>query len=114
MHELSITQALLEQVLRHAHQAEAQTVREIHISIGRLSSVVDESVQFYWPLIAKDTIAADARLIFHRIPARFLCAGCGRGFLFEEQRDYICPHCNSLDVTLESGEGLRLDSIEID
>lgn len=114
MHELSLTQALLEQVLHHAESAGAARVKEIHVSIGQLSSIVDDSVQFYWPLVAQDTIAAEARLIFQRIPARFLCIACGQPFLFHEQRDYICPHCGSLDVMLEPGDTLQLDSIEIE
>lgn len=114
MHELSVTQALLDQVLHHAAQAQAARVREIHLSIGQLSSIVDDSVQFYWPIIAASTIAADATLIFNRIPAEFVCAACQKRFLFNQQRDYICPHCGSMDVILESGELLRLDSIEVD
>lgn len=114
MHELSVTQALLEQVLHHAHAADATRVRAIHVSIGQLSSIVDDSVEFYWPLIAADTIAAEAGLHFARTPARFICAACGQTFTFDQQRDYICPHCGSMDVTVTGGDEMRLDSIEID
>lgn len=113
MHELSVTQALLEQVLRHAEAARATRVQTIQVSIGQLSSIVDDSVQFYWPLIAQNTIAVDARLVFNRIPAQFICAACTQTFLFHEQRDYICPHCGSMDVTLSGGDEMRLDSVEL-
>jgi hydrogenase nickel incorporation protein HypA/HybF len=114
MHELSITQALLDQVIRHAGAAQADRVSEIHIRIGQLSSIVDDSVQFYWPIIAKDTIAAGARLVIERVPAQFICAGCGQTFLFNEQRDYLCPHCGSMDVMLTGGEEMQLESIQIE
>lgn len=114
MHELSVTQALLDQVLRHAEAAQAQRVRTIHVSIGQLSTIVDDSVVFYWPIIAQDTIAVDARLVFARIPAQFICTECSQTFLFSDQRDYICPHCGSMDIIVNGGDEMRLDSIEID
>jgi hydrogenase nickel incorporation protein HypA/HybF len=114
MHELTITQALLDQVIRHAQAANARQVTRIHVSIGQLSTVVDDSVQFYWPLIAQGTLAEQAILVFKRIPATFICAACSQTFLFSEQRDYLCPHCGSIDVMLSGGEEMQLDSIEIE
>jgi len=54
MHELSITQGMLEIVLRHAQQARAQRITQIHLVIGDLSSIVDDSVQFYFDFISQE------------------------------------------------------------
>ncbi len=58
MHEMSVTQSLLEIALRHAEQADAQRITRLNLIIGELASVVDNSVQFYWDIISKETIAA--------------------------------------------------------
>ena len=113
MHELAITQSVLEIVLRHARQAGGGRVLAIHLVVGQLSSIVDESVAFYWDSIARGTAAEGARLHFRRIPARFRCNACGREFpLREETLD--CPGCASSSVRLIAGDEFSVEAIEID
>jgi hydrogenase nickel incorporation protein HypA/HybF len=114
MHELPITENLLAITLRHATTAQATRVLRVHCAIGQLSSIVDDSVQFYWNLIAKDTIAAGATLTFKRVPATFRCLACQAAFNLHQQQDFTCPHCGSLDVMITGGDDLRLDSIEVE
>jgi hydrogenase nickel incorporation protein HypA/HybF len=76
MHELSITEALLDLALHHAQTAQAQRITAVHVVVGELAAVVDESVQFYWDLISHDTLADGARLSFRRVPAVFRCSRC--------------------------------------
>src|SRR5512135_2457466 len=92
MHELPITESVLEIVLRHANSANAQRVRDIQLVIGDLASIVDDSVQFYWDIISKDTIAEGAMLHFHRLPLVMICLDCQNHFQPETDR-YDCPHC---------------------
>ncbi len=114
MHELPITQSLLEITLRHANAAGAARVTQIHVRIGQMSSVVDDSVQFYWGLIARDTCAQDATLVFERIPATFHCTECGATSTLQAAEDYVCPQCGSPDLMLDGGEELYIDSIEVE
>ena len=58
MHELSVTEALLEIALRHAQAAQARQITGLHVVIGQLSSVIDDSVQFYWDFVSAGTLAA--------------------------------------------------------
>ena len=46
MHELAITENLLKIALEHAEKAGASSVTDLHVVMGELSSIVDDSVQF--------------------------------------------------------------------
>ena len=80
MHELPITENILEIALRHAKQANARKINTIYLVIGQLASIIDDSVQFYWDIIAKDTIAEGAVLSFKRLPATLQCQECSLRF----------------------------------
>lgn len=114
MHELSITQSILEIALRHGEQAQASKITRLHLVIGQLSSVIDESVQFYWEMIAKDTIAEGSKLHFMRIPAKLACQACGETYHLEGNQLEGCPACESLHVHVIAGREFRLESIEIE
>ena len=65
MHELPVAQNILKIVLQNVGDAKA--VKKINITIGELSAIIGDSVQFYWDLISKDTVAAGAILNFDLI-----------------------------------------------
>ena len=113
MHELSVTESILEISLRHAQQAGATRITDLYLVIGQLASVVDDSVQFYWDIIAKDTAAEGARLHFKRIPAELLCLDCGNTYSPGEEI-LACPRCQSTRVKVTAGEEFHLDSIDVE
>ncbi len=114
MHELSITQSLLEIALKHAEIAQAKKVNQLNIVMGQMSTIVDESVQFYWDIVAKDSIAEGARLQFERIPTTFHCFHCNTQFTLNGSQDFLCPQCQSAQVQVTGGDEFRLDSIDVD
>jgi len=113
MHELSITESLLDLTLRYAEQAQAKRVTDLYIVVGRLSSIVDDSVQFYWDIISKDTLAEGARLHFERIPIQLECLHCGQRYNPSDE-DFACPNCQSEQIRVIAGEEFYLDSIEVE
>lgn len=113
MHELPVTQSLLEIALRHAESAGAQRITALNIKIGQLASIVDDSVQFYWEIIAKETKAEGAKLVFNRVPAKLQCLNCGQQFPLDES-DYTCPVCKSEIIKVISGREFSLESIDVD
>jgi hydrogenase nickel incorporation protein HypA/HybF len=114
MHELPITQSILEIALRHGENAGAKRITDLYIVIGQLSSVIDDSVQFYWDILSNGTIAEGSRLHFERIPATLECLDCGEVYSLNESSLTPCPQCGSFRVTIIAGKDFRLDSIEID
>jgi hydrogenase nickel incorporation protein HypA/HybF len=113
MHELPVTQSLLEIAIRHAQQSNAQRILCLNITVGQYATIVDDSVQFYWDMIAQDTIAEGAKLNFHRIPAELLCQDCDRRYT-PGADDLACPDCQSANVKIVSGREFFLESIDIE
>jgi hydrogenase nickel incorporation protein HypA/HybF len=113
MHELSVTESVLEIACKHAEKAKAKKVTDIYLVIGRLSSIVDDSVHFYWNVISKDTICEDANLHFKRVPARLVCLDCQTEYTLEDELT-PCPNCGSARVRILSGDEFNLESIEIE
>jgi len=82
--------------------------------IGSLSSVVDDSVQFYWDFLAKDTIAEGAILAFERIPGLLRCDDCGQTCDMPVFEAGGCPGCGGAHMRIIDGDQFRLESIEIE
>lgn len=113
MHELAITQNILDIALKHAEKANATKVNTIYLVIGQLSSVVDESVSFYWDMISEGTLAEGASLQFRRIPTKMACNKCNKEYE-PKPGDFACPHCSSESVTVKQGKEFFLEAIDID
>jgi hydrogenase nickel incorporation protein HypA/HybF len=113
MHELAFTQSLLDTARSHAERAKASRVNKLHIVLGEFSTFVDDSVQFYWDIIAKGTICEGSRLEFERVPARLLCLDCEREYTFSQELT-PCPICTGARVRIIGGDESRLDSIDVE
>jgi hydrogenase nickel incorporation protein HypA/HybF len=112
MHELAVTESILEIATQAAKEHAATKVTDIYLRLGQLSSIVDESVQFYWDAITQGTLAEGARLHFTHVPARLRCKDCGTEFNLTEELT-PCPSCQSIALEIIQGEEFQVDSIEI-
>lgn len=112
MHELSVTESVLEIACKHAEKARAERVTDIYLVIGRLSSIIDDSVEFYWNIISKDTLCEEAELHFKRVPAELVCLDCEHQYQLAEEL-MPCPNCSSARIRVLSGDEFHLESIEI-
>jgi hydrogenase nickel incorporation protein HypA/HybF len=110
---LAVTESILEITLRHADQAKARRVTDIHLVLGELASIVDDSVQFYWDLITKDTLAEGSTLHFRRIEALMECLDCSERYK-PGNGQLRCPSCDGGQVRVIAGEEFRLEAIEVD
>ena len=109
MHELSITESILEIALRHAA---GRRLASVHLVIGELSSYVDESIELFWQELSTGTAAEGAVLQFAREPGELLCLDCHQRFPVRS-RDFICPHCQSASALPAGGKDCYVDSIEV-
>ena len=113
MHELAVTESILKIAVQHATQANAVRVTSLYLVIGQLSSIVDDSVQFYWDMLSEGTLCEGARLHFERRPAMLKCLDCDQTYaLSGELTD--CPNCHSVHIKVMTGEEFFVESIEIE
>jgi hydrogenase nickel incorporation protein HypA/HybF len=114
MHELAATKGMLDAALEAAEAAGATRISAIDVVIGDLSSIVDDSVQFYFDLLSRDTAAAGARLRVRRVAARAKCAACGGDYAATLPLDPACTRCGAFAVAVTGGREFHIDSIEVD
>jgi hydrogenase nickel incorporation protein HypA/HybF len=114
VHEMSIVQALLDQVQTEVEKSgQPGRVVSLHLVIGRLSGVHADSIRFGFELLSPGSIAAGATLCIEQPHARCHCAACGA----EREIDEIvvcCPLCGAADITIHGGQELLLQSIDLE
>ena len=113
MHELPITESILRIALKHAESAGANRITDIHLVIGDLASIIDDSVSFYWDILSKDTIAEGATLKFRRIKAELLCLECDHRF-HPDGKFFDCPSCEGNSVKVVAGDEFSVEAIEVE
>ena len=113
MHEMAITQQVLDIALAKARESGARTITHINLVVGESSSVIDDSVQFYFDFLSRDTLAQGAQLTFQRIPLKVRCHQCGCIFM-PKKEDWKCPGCQQWKVEVVAGKEFYLESIEVD
>ncbi len=111
MHELAVTESILQIATRHAQEAGASRITNLYLVIGQFSSIIDDSVQFFWDIISEGTLAEGAQLHFKRIPAEMTCRNCQH--TYQPADLLVCPRCDSSDVSLIHGGEFFLESIEV-
>ncbi|MEM4724957.1 MAG: hydrogenase maturation nickel metallochaperone HypA [Candidatus Hadarchaeum sp.] len=112
MHELSITQHMLNIVVDHAQRAGAKRVIAIHLVVGELTGFIDDSIQFYFDMLSPDTIAAGATLNIRRVSAHLRCRVCGAEFAPKDS-NWLCPQCSAVGGDVLAGREFLIESIEI-
>jgi hydrogenase nickel incorporation protein HypA/HybF len=94
-------------------EAGALKVTSINLVIGKLSSIVDDSIQFYWDIISGESLCKGATLVFDRRPAVINCNECSNTYEIEGAL-IPCPACGSANIVVKSGEEFFVESIEIE
>jgi hydrogenase nickel incorporation protein HypA/HybF len=114
MHELAIVEALIDQVQKELDRAgQKGRVLKLELSIGRLSGVHPESVRFAFGLLASGTIVENAELVIEEPKPVCQCHVCNAR---TEIDDLVpqCPQCAAADITIEGGQEMTLQTIELE
>ncbi len=110
MHEMSITQGIIDICEQHAG---GRRVLSLDVEIGELSGVVPEAIEFCFEACSQGTLLEGARLNIMRIPGRGRCRDCGADTPLTALFG-ACTGCGGYRVTMEAGEEMRVREIEVD
>ena len=115
MHELQVTESILNIALKHAEPANVTKIAKIHLEIGELSDLENEWIQHYFDYLSKDTIAQGAQLKIQRTPVVMECDECFHAFNVDikQAKDIQCPECGHPKCTLISGREYRIENMEV-
>ena len=108
MHELSITQSIVEIAGEHARDAK---VIRVTLEIGKLSLVVPDAIRFCFEICTQGTPLEGAELEIIEIPGRGRCRRCGAEMALADLVDQCA--CGSLDIEPIAGQDLKIKEMEI-
>ena len=107
MHELAITQSVVDMVVE---RTAGRRVTSVRLEVGALSGVVPDAMQFCYELVTDGTPLAGSTLIIERVDGVARCRTCGSDFNLDNLI-LLCP-CGSADVELLAGKELLVLSVE--
>lgn len=108
VHELAITQSIVDAVSTHAGDASVSVVR---VRVGKLSGVFPHAMQFAFEVTTVGTTLQGAELVIDEQPGVGHCRDCGSDISLPDLI-LLCP-CGSADVEVISGRDLAIESIEV-
>jgi hydrogenase nickel incorporation protein HypA/HybF len=108
MHEMALTQSVVEAVCEHAA---GRRVSSVKLEVGALCAVVPDAMTFCFDLATEGTIAAGARLDIDVRPGTARCRSCDAHFELTEPI-LLCP-CGSANVEVLAGRDLKILSMEV-
>jgi hydrogenase nickel incorporation protein HypA/HybF len=115
MHEAATMRGIVTTVLEKMAEARADRVVEVQLVLGRAGHFTEEAASQYFELMAKDTPAADARLVFSWLPATYQCLVCLTKFDSElSANEVVCPKCQGLAIEVEHTHDCYVTGIEVE
>jgi hydrogenase nickel incorporation protein HypA/HybF len=113
MHELGVTENIVNIALTKATEAQANKVIKINLVVGELSGFVPDCIQFYFDSLSRDTIAQGAALRFESVPTELRCRDCSTIFRPQDTL-WSCPKCRGQSVEIFKGRELYIESMEVE
>jgi hydrogenase nickel incorporation protein HypA/HybF len=113
MHELSICQALVDQLRDLGVRESAQRITRVLLRIGPMAGVVPDLLQHAFPIAAAATVADGAVLAIEESSLRVRCRACGAE-TDAEPGSLVCGRCGDFRTDLVTGDELLLVSVELE
>jgi hydrogenase nickel incorporation protein HypA/HybF len=112
MHELSVCQALMQQLEAISAAHGGGRVELVRLRIGPLSGVEAPLLRRAFPLAAAGTVAEGAELAIQASALVVQCKECGARSEAAPNR-MLCGACHGFRVRMVSGDEMLLESVEL-
>jgi hydrogenase nickel incorporation protein HypA/HybF len=109
MHELSLSSAIVNTVVKHA---QGRPVSVVSLRVGALRQVVPDTLDFYFGFVAQGTVCEDARLEQELVPARLRCGRCEQEWELDLPL-FVCAGCGAA-ASVVSGDEFEVESIQVE
>jgi len=106
MHELAITQSVVDAVTERTGSAPVASVR---VRVGRLAGVVPDAMRFCFELVTAGPPLEGASLEFDQPEGRGRCRTCGEDVALADL--ILLCNCGSADVEVLAGRELAVASV---
>ena len=104
MHELGITQGIVERARETARQAGAVKVTDLFLTITPAADFQPESIEMYFEMLTdEDGLLKGATLHFASASIAATCLACGEEFPTETSQP-VCPACGSRALRSPRGD----------
>ncbi|MCP3922589.1 MAG: hydrogenase maturation nickel metallochaperone HypA [Desulfobacterales bacterium] len=113
MHEMGIAAEIIKIAESSIPEDFDGAVEKVNMRIGKMSSVVPESLKFCFDIASEDTRLKGADFVIEEIPVVFLCKECEK----ETEADgpqFSCKECGGKKIEIISGKELEITSIELE
>ena len=113
MHELALTEGIVNIVEAEQKKSGFTRVLEIRLRIGEYSGVIPSCLEEYFPIASAGTPAEQAKLSMEWVPASFRCLDCGyEGAL--RPRESCCPQCGSEAIRMTAGREFYVENLIVE
>ena len=112
MHELSIAEALIDQLRELLDREGASKITKISLEIGEMCGVQRDPFEFAFPIASDGSPAEGAELEIREVDVQITCGACG----LESHPEYpmiLCGQCGSLNVEVTDGKEFKIKSVEV-
>lgn len=113
MHEYSIVQSLLNSCEQHAKENNSTKVTKVVVKIGVMSGVEPHLLKEAFDTFKEKTLCEEAEFIMNIQKVKIKCNEC----MVEselEKNEYLCPKCESSNISVIDGEDMFLMSLELE
>lgn len=115
MHELGITQGIVDRAREVAVANKARKVTDLYLTMTPAADFTFESIEMYFEMLTEDDeLFHGAALHLEWAPAAATCFRCSAGFSTDAPRP-VCPQCGSTAVRLDpTAPMVQLTDVGID
>jgi len=112
MHEMSLCEGILQIIETQAIQQQFTEVKQVVLDVGVLSGVEIPALEFAFSVVMKGSVAEQASLTINTIEAQAWCMPCAQTVIVKQRYD-ACPHCQSYQLQVSSGDEMNIKELEV-
>ncbi len=113
MHEMSLCEGILQILESEAERQQFSRVKQVILEVGPLSGVEISALEFCFDAVMKNSLADQAGLKIIQPEATAWCINCAKTVSIEQRYD-SCPVCGGYQLSLSSGDEMRIKELEVE